>query len=106
MSLIREAILENKEVTAFTATDSYMRERAQEREMVRQELVEKQKALNPRRRGYGDLDTGLDEKGEHSCISLHSIAFGMHSECISKTSRMHSSILECISDAFGMYSKF
>lgn len=58
----RESILENKDVTAFTATDSYMRERAQEREMVRQELVEKQKALNPRRRGYGDLDTGLDEK--------------------------------------------
>jgi hypothetical protein len=58
----REAILENKEVTAFTATDSYMRERAQEREMLRQEFVEKQKALNPRRRGYGDLETGLEEK--------------------------------------------
>jgi hypothetical protein len=58
----REAILENSEVTAFTATDSYMRERAQEREMIRQELVEKQKALNPRRRGYGDVETGLEDK--------------------------------------------
>lgn len=45
----RDRILENREVIEVTATHSYIKERQQERELIRQELVEKQKQLRGRR---------------------------------------------------------
>lgn len=56
----REMILDNKAVTAVTATHTYLKDRAAERAVIRLELLEKQRAIVQR---MGNVPTGPKQTG-------------------------------------------